>query len=203
MRGTDLPPVVRTRVRAWAITAAGVAVVAAALAWVVPAHPVGEGSASGWSETCAVRTDDASEQHAVVGVLAPRTSRAARITVVRLVEPVNIELADAMVLPVVAVPGADTVTFGASTGWPLTPELQAELTLDWAAERPAVGASLDPDVEKAIGLHVQVDDPALDAAYAGVQVEYRMLGARWVQTYPQAFVMPGGLATCRTDDVLS
>ncbi len=186
----------RARLRFGVISATAVLAVVAVAAWVVPAHSGQDLGAAGPVAVCVARDGDPAERDAVIGAPALRASRDLRITAVRLVDPTNVALADTIVVPVVQGPDGGYTLFGAQRGWPLSDAERAGLTVDWAAERPAVGAALTPDVEEAMALHVQVGDPARDASYAGFEVEYRMLATRWVQGYPHAFLMPGGLATC-------
>jgi hypothetical protein len=157
--------------------------------WNVP-RPAMDLSGSGDIMLCAGRLT-ATEQDLVMGNVTFRPPREVQVDSVRLLDAVNVSLADAEVAATVAQPGGGGTTPGLSRGWPLTAADRAEYTLDWSTERPLAGAELRAGVEEAPILHLHVVDPTQDASFRAWQVGYRMDGRRWVSTFTHAFRMPG------------
>ncbi len=138
------------------------------------------------------------ERDVVIGNLTFVPPHDVQLLSIRLIDPVNVTLADAHLAPTVAQPGGGGTVPGLTLGWPLTAADRAGYTLDWSAERDLVGAQLRAGVEEAPILHLQVLDPGQDASFRAWQVEYRMTGTRWVSTFTHAFQMPGtvGVDAC-------
>lgn len=157
--------------------------------WNVP-RPAMDLSGSGDIMLCAARLT-ATEQDLVIGNVTFRPPRDVQVDSVRLLDPVNVSLADAEVAATVAQPGGESTIPGLTTGWPLTAADEAEYTLDWSTERPLAGTELRAGVEEAPILHLHVVDPTQDASFRAWQVAYRMDGRRWVSTFTHAFRMPG------------
>jgi hypothetical protein len=118
----------------------------------------------------------------------------ATVLAVRLVEPENIELADARVAPLTTGAPGDQTTIGTATGWPL--EERERYAMDWTADRELVGAHLRGGVTEVPYLHLHVVDPLQPVSLEGWQVEYRMRATKWVSTLGTAVKMPVEPATC-------
>ncbi|HEY3438188.1 MAG TPA: hypothetical protein VGK35_10925 [Actinotalea sp.] len=166
--------------------AAGVVVLAGTAAWWFgTAHRGTDLSEPGGGTTCA-GGQKPNDRDLVTGGITFTAPRDLELLSIRLVDPVNITLADALIVPVVAKPGGGATVHGVTRGWPLTDADRATLTLDWAAERGLAGADLRAGVEEAPILHLQVIDSTKDASIGAWQVEYRMWGVRWSSRFDQA-----------------
>jgi len=88
--------------------------------------------------------------HAAAGGVAHLGSRSpSEVTLLsaRLVDALNVQLADAMVAPTLTQPGGGGTIPGLARGLSLTAADRAQYTLDWSAERPVSGAALSPGQE--------------------------------------------------------
>jgi hypothetical protein len=118
----------------------------------------------------------------------------ATVLAVRLVDPENVELADARVAPLTAGASDGQAIIGTATGWPLE---DAELyAMDLGADRELVGAHLRSGVAEVPYLHLHVVDPHQPVSLEGWQVEYRMRATKWVSVLNLAVTMPVAPATC-------
>lgn len=164
--------------------------------WSVP-RPAMDLGGSDELVLCAAR-HTATEQDLVMGNVTFRPTQDVQVDSVRLLDPVNVSLADAEVAATVAQPGGGGAIPGLTTGWPLSAAEEAEYTLDWSTGRPLAGAELRAGVEEAPILHLHVVDPTQDASFRAWQVGYRMDGRRWVSTFTHAFRMSGtvGVDAC-------
>ena len=187
-------PVPRRRTgRTTKATAAMVVMALAALGatwWFGTVHPGMHLSDSGVTETCVVREAPSDRDFAIGGVTF-LPSDDVELLSVELVDPVNVRLVDADVVPTVAQPGGGTLIQHVGR-WPLTPGERDALTVDWSRERALTGAQLDGGVEEMPLLHVSVVDPSRDASFEAWRVVYRMFGTRWESTFTQAFRTPAG-----------
>lgn len=176
----------------------GLVLVAGGVAWRAAPHPAMDLSGTGDIAICAARPT-AAEQDVVTGNLTFRPPRDVELVAVRLVEPVNVTLADAEVAATVLQAGGGGSVPGLAFGWPLTPADRATYTLDWSTERDLAGATLRAGVEEAPILHLRITDPTRDASFSAWQVEYRMDGTRRVSTFTHSFRMSGtvGADECR------
>lgn len=139
-----------------------------------------------------------SEGELVRGGIDLDVPSATTILAVRLVDPQNLELAHARVVPVVADDDGGVNVLGATTGWPIADP--AQYTVDWTGDRDLVGAHLRPGIAEAPYVHLHVIDPSKPASTEGWEVEYRMYATKWVSTLHLAVRLPTADQTC--DDVL-
>ncbi|MCV2395974.1 hypothetical protein OEB99_16790 [Actinotalea sp. M2MS4P-6] len=186
----------RRRAHPFLLGAAAV-LVAFVVWWFATPHPAMFLSGTGDIGLCATRIT-ADDRDFVTGNVTFTAPRDVQVLSVRLVDPVNVTLADARIAPTVPQPDGGGVIPGLSRGWPLTVSDRADLTLDWSSERDLDGAHLTAGVTEAPILHVQVVDPSQDASFRAWEVEYRMAGTRWVSRFTHAFAISGtvGVNAC-------
>jgi len=159
--------------------------------WFTAAHPGTHLARAGDVTMCA---DSANGTELVMGGLEFSPPADATVLAVRLVDPQNVELADARVVPLVSDEGSGSLIFGLTAGWPV--EDAAEYTVDWTADRDLVGAHLRPGVAEAPYLHLRVLDPDQPASFGSWQVEYRLRATTWVSRFTIGFTRPAGPAGC-------
>lgn len=132
--------------------------------------------------SCSVGTVDA-EREVDGGTVVP--ARTIEVTGVRLVDPRNVELVDAVVLPrlqsndqpvVAAPPPAWRSTYPAVPRW------------DWSQAVGTNGGRVNALSEREVLLHVRVADPSREASFSDIEVSYttggrqssELLGRYWL-----------------------
>lgn len=178
------------------VVVAGVAALLAATAtwWFTAAHPAMYLTGGEVGGTACFDPVATAGTELIRGGITFEPPADATILAVRLVEPENIELADARVAPLTSGTSRGQTGIGTATGWPL--EDREQYALDWAADRDLVGAHLRRGVTEVPYLHLRVVDPLQPVSLDGWQIEYRMRATKWVSTLGTAVKMPVAPATC-------
>ena len=173
----------------------GVALVGTATWWFTTVHPGALAQTNGLT-VCADYAANGATDFTMTGVdLDPPAG--ATVLAVRLVEPQNVEVADARVVPISPDRTGGTNLAG-FVEWPLSDP--GQYTVDWSADRDLVGARLSPGTTETPYLHLHIVDPTQPASFEAWQIEYRMRATRWVSTLTTGLRQPVAPTTC--DDVL-
>ncbi|WP_225755681.1 hypothetical protein [Actinotalea sp. Marseille-Q4924] len=192
-----VPPGERRRDRA-RLVAAVVLVGGAVAVWELGAlhddEPLLGGERWGWG-SCLSRSSPAAVDWTIGGVLAEPTADVVVLDV-RAVRPQNVVVREGTVLPFVGDRDGDgdRTLLGDVPGYPPADAGAADVV--WAQGDPLVGAVLVHEAPTNLTWRAQVRDPAQDARYEAVEIEYRSGHRRYVAVVDHDLLIPGGAAAC-------